>query len=541
MKFKLLLSLLCAGALTAGAQGQGFKDGIEYYKADQYGNAKTILERTLNDGTTDQSLAYYYLGQIAVHDKDMSAAKSYFDKGVAANPDNGFNYVGLGTIDLKNGDPKAAKDQFDMAKSKGKKNAAILTAIARAYYNADPVAYAKEVEKFLSNAYKADKLSPAVFIMRGDMDLDRNDVGSAAANYENAIYNDPTSAEAYVKYANAYIKVNPDYAINKLKELNQKVPNSALAQRELAEKYYDNEQLTMAAQQYGDYIKNPNHFKEDEERYAQLLFFGQKYDESYDLASAILAMDPSASRMKRLLFLNRAAQERNDEALAQAQEFFAMDVTKDNNRFTANDYTTYGELLHKLGQDSLSVIQYEKAVETNPDKADLLKALSSAYSSAKNYNGALEAFQKFIDKGDYVTNDLVTLASRYQNVAATAEPGSETKANAIGKAIETINKVIERVPDNFIPVRNKARMMLVKHDNEPSEEMVAEYQKVLTMLDSDPANLQKRVDTYKEAYSQIASYYITARDNETAKTYYLKLLEMDPTNEALREYIENLK
>ncbi len=541
MKFKLLLSLFCAGVLTAGAQGQGFKDGIEYYKADQYANAKTILERTLNDGSTDKSLAYYYLGQIAVHDKDMSAAKSYFDKGVAANPDNGFNYVGLGTLDLKNGDAKAAKGQFDMAKSKAKKDAAILTAIARAYYNADPVGYAKEVEKFLNDAYKANKLSPAIFIMRGDMELDQDKVGDAAANYENAIYNDPTSAEAYVKYANAYIKVNPEFAINKLKELNEKVPNSALAQRELAEKYYDNEQLTMAAKQYGDYIKNPNHFKEDEERYAQLLFFGQNYDESYNLASSILAQDPNASRMKRLLFLNRAAQERNEEALAQAKEFFAMDVTKDNNRFTANDYTTYGELLHKLGQDSLSVIQYEKAVEANPEKADLLKSLSSAYSSAKNYDGALEAFKRFIDNGDYVTNDLVTLASRYQNVAATAEPGSDKKTEAIGKAIETIDMVIAKVPDNFIPVRNRARMMLVKHDNQPSEEMVAEYQKVLTMLDADPANLQKRVNDYKEAYSQIASYYISTRDNETAKTYYLKLLELDPTNDALREYIDNLK
>lgn len=541
MKFKLLLSLLCAGVLTAGAQGQGFKDGIEYYKADQYGNAKTILERTLNDASTDQSQAYYYLGQIAVHDKNMTAAKTYFDKGIAANPENGFNYVGLGIVDLNNGDPKAAKSQFDMAKSKAKKNAELLTAIARAYYNADPVVYAKDVEKFLNDAYKANKLSPAVFIMRGDMELDQDKVGDAAANYENAIYNDPTSAEAYVKYANAYIKVNPEFAINKLKELNAKVPNSALAQRELAEKYYDNEQLTMAAKQYGDYIKNPNHFKEDEERYAQLLFFGQNYDESYDLAASILAEDPTASRMKRLLFLNRAAQERNDEALAQAQEFFAMDVTKDNNRFTANDYTTYGELLHKLGQDSLSVIQYEKAVEVNPDKADLLKSLSSAYSAAKNYEGALDAFKRFIEKGDYVTNDLVTLASRYQNVAATAEPGSDKKAEAIGKAIETIDMVIAKVPDSHIPVRNKARMMLVKHDNQPSEEMVAEYQKMLTMLDGDEANLQKRVNDYKEAYSQIASFYISARDNETAKTFYLKLLELDPTNDALREYIDNLK
>ena len=54
-----------------------------------------------------------------------------------------------------------------------------------------------------------------------------------------------------MKYANLYNKVNPDFAINKLIELNQKLPTSALAQRELAEKYYDGGKFTPAAEQYG--------------------------------------------------------------------------------------------------------------------------------------------------------------------------------------------------------------------------------------------------------------------------------------------------
>ena len=52
MKIKLFLSLALATGLMASAQTQGYKDGIEYYKAGQYDNARTILERTLSDAAT---------------------------------------------------------------------------------------------------------------------------------------------------------------------------------------------------------------------------------------------------------------------------------------------------------------------------------------------------------------------------------------------------------------------------------------------------------------------------------------------------------
>ena len=88
MRIKLFLSLLLAGGLVAAAQHQGYKDGIEYYKAGQYDNAKTILDRTINDANTNKSLANYYLGQIALANGDKAQAKTYFEKGKSIDAAN---------------------------------------------------------------------------------------------------------------------------------------------------------------------------------------------------------------------------------------------------------------------------------------------------------------------------------------------------------------------------------------------------------------------------------------------------------------------
>ena len=105
MKIKFLLSLFLGSALSMSAQA--YLDGVEYYRADQFYNSKTILERTLNDADTDKATAYYYLGQVALKYNEADKAQDYFNKGVAANPENPYNYVGLATIALKNGDKKS--------------------------------------------------------------------------------------------------------------------------------------------------------------------------------------------------------------------------------------------------------------------------------------------------------------------------------------------------------------------------------------------------------------------------------------------------
>lgn len=244
-------------------------------------------------------------------------------------------------------------------------------------------------------------------------------------------------------------------------------------------------------------------------------------------------------QLMRIIFLDKKDLKDYPGAETAAEKFFALNLP--GLKYSSNDYSSYAEVLQELGKDSLAVPALEKALELNPDKTDIYKALSSAYSGAKNYDKALEVYKAFIDRGDYVTNDLVTLANRYQNVAATSEPGSQKKIDAINNAIATVDQIIEKVPENPIPYRNKARMMLVKHDNQPSAEQRDAYLKVVEILDLDPSNKEKRTDMYNEAYSQIASFYISEKDIPMAKTYYEKVLELDPTNEALRDYISKMK
>ena len=70
------------------------------------------------------------------------------------------------------------------------------------------------------------------------------------------------ATEAYVKYANLFTMVNPDYAIKMLSNLLANTPDSALGQRELANAYYNNKDFKSAAAEYGKYVQNPKPLQE---------------------------------------------------------------------------------------------------------------------------------------------------------------------------------------------------------------------------------------------------------------------------------------
>ena len=528
MKIKFLLSLLVASALTAGAQSQGYKDGIEFYKAGQYDNAKTILNRTINEPSTDQSLAYYYLGQVDLAQNDKAAAKAAFEKGVSLNPECGYNYVGLGALDLLAGNTSAAQDNFKKAQGLAKKDAELTTAIARAYYNADPVKYAKEIDKNIAKARKDSKLKePAIYILEGDIKYDAQDFGGAAAQYEQAITFDPKNPEGYVKYANAYFRVNPKFSIEKLEQLNTELPTSALAQRELAEKYYEANYWNKAADLYGKYIQNPNHFPEDKARYSVLLYYGKKYDESLAVANEILAQDPTNFLMQRLRFLNLADLKNYTAADQAAKDFFTKNVGK---TFTTNDFTTYADVLQNLGQDSLAVVQYELAVANDPDNADLLNEISTVYTKAKQYPKAADAYALYLSKiEEPSSNDLYAAAGRYLNAAATAGDNAELRAETATKGLEYIGKAIAEAQPNALLYQRKARLHIAGNNNQPNQESVDSYALMTELLDKEPANMDptnkdNKLNMYKEAYQFSYVFYgNVAHDKDKAAEIAEKL------------------
>lgn len=87
---------------------------------------------------------------------------------------------------------------------------------------------------------------------------------------------------------------------------------------------------------------------------------------------------------------------------------------------------------------------------------------------------------------------------------------------------------------------HKAKVLQVSEVDKKEGKAVDTYKKVLELLDQDPANLADRKDDYILAYNYLANYYFATGDKETMKGYYIKWLEADPGNDALRKYVEGL-
>ncbi len=529
MKIKFLLSLFVAGTLAVGAQTQGYKDGIEYYKAGQHDNARTILERTINDPATDRSLANYYLGQVALVQGDKAQARTYFDAGLAADAECPFNYVGLGALVLQEGNDEAAKEQFKQAQKFGKKNAEVSVSIARAYYNADPVKYDRDITKALEKARKDSKnADPSIYVLEGDMLAAAENFGDAAARYEMAITYDPNNPEGYVKFANAYFNVNKDFGINKLQEFLNAHPESAMAQRELAEKLFLADRWKAASELYGKYIQNPNHFPEDKARYAVLLYWGEDYPASLAIADEILASDPSNFLMQRVRFLDQTAMGQFQAAVENAEKFFASNPEAN---FTIKDYTTYADALSGIGQDSLAVVQYELAASKYPENGDLLKNLSTVYSRNRQYDKSAEAYDAYLKLQENPSlTDLYGMSGRYLNAAVYAD--SIRAKELAGRGIEYVNQVIDRAADvSPMMYQRLARLYVAANGKRPDADAIAAYDKMLQLLDQNPDNLNpanpnNALDEYSEAYAFEQAYASITGNQEGVEHWGKKYQEI---------------
>ncbi|MCH5219496.1 MAG: tetratricopeptide repeat protein [Muribaculaceae bacterium] len=528
MKFHYLVALMLGASLTAMAEG--YTDGIEYYKAGQYDNAITVLNKNMNAAGTDKALANYYLGQAYLNKGDKAKAKEYFNAGIAADANCGYNYVGLGALDLLNKNKNAAEENFKKAQNLAKKNSEITVDIARAYYNADPTGYEKEIDKYIAKARKDSKNhEPEIYIFEGDRLYKNRNYNDAAAQYEQAINFDSDNPAAYVKYANTYFYVVPEYAIQRLEELLQKQPNSALAQRELAEKYFDNGKIGRATSQYGKYMSNPNHFPEDKARYVVLLFANKQYDDAIKTANEVLNESPNDLTLDRIIYRSLNELGRDEEALATAEKFFTNKEYA--GRYNAGDYVAYSQMLAKADQ-------FEKALEilnqgraNLPTETSILQQLVNIQSKANRNIDAFESYLQYMGMlenpadQDFNTGSGLALSAI---VEAKEDEALRNKYAAIG--LEYVDKILDPNAPNANLLLRKVQILLNRNNGVVDEDSEAAILKLMEVLDANPENANPQnpsnsLNVYRILYNQLVSYYDRTGNEEAGAAAKAKLQE----------------
>lgn len=544
MKIKLFLSLCLAGAsLTAAAQG--YKDGIEYYKADQFDNAKELLLRNIDNADTDKAASFYYLGCIAMQEGKTSEAAKYFSDGVSANQEYAYNYIGLGLIDLLNKDEKAAEKKFKQAEKLVKKDASIHIAIARAYYIADPVLYAKDIEKRIEKARRTNMQEADIYMFEGDIAADNKDWGKAAGRYEMATTYEADATEGYVKGANMYFQINPAYSIQLLQKLLSLNPTSALGQRELANKYYENGNYKEAAIEYGKYVQNPNHFKQDEDRYAFLLFYGGDFKQGYEFASALLEENSENFTARRFQFMNAAQlPELKQQLLPMADALYA--AHNDKNKFAAIDYTLISEEYKENGRvdDAIKVLQ--EAIVMIPNEPNFRKQLAMTYLEKEDWANVVDAYKGYVENKDEPSSSDIYQLARFCYYGAIG-----LKATDAAKSTELFNdatKIATQFTQDYptshlgFKMLGDIKIQLVDAEDKSAINTAAlnDYLKAIEILETTD-QVKKQSKDASALYSYIGNYYLLeVKDIEKAKVYYHKMLDLNPNDASLREYIESL-
>lgn len=542
MKFKGILTFCLAGvALTATAQTH--VEGAEYYNADQFENAKELLLRSLNNPGTDKAVSDYYLGLVSIDENNTAQARKYFQDGIAANPEYAYNYVGLGRLLLKEGDKKGAEESFKQAEKLAKKDAALHVAIARAYDSVDPVLYAKQITNKIEKARKTNANSPEVYIFEGDQLKEQKKFGEAGAKYEMAANTDNNATQAYVKYANLFTMVNPEYAITMLNKLLEVNPQSALGQRELAIAYYNGKDYANAAKEYGKYVQNPSHFKQDENRYAFLLFYGGDYQKGYDYATKLLSEDPGNFTAQRYQFMNAAQiPAMSDKLLPMAEALLAAHRAKPaDNKFAAIDYTLIADELSKAKRADEAISVIEEGIKEMPDNAAFNKDLAMKYVDAGNITGAAKAYEGYLAKVEKPSyNDYVQQAT-FSFYAAVENKENQPVADKFFADTEKYaGLAAEILPDNYKPVKFLGDIAKQKATKETVESAaVPMYTKAIELLEASQDPSRYKSDA-KDMYNYMGNYYLSIKDIPQAKEYFNKYLQYDPNNDAYRKFVEGL-
>lgn len=570
-KTLLVSALLTLGAVVTPAIAQNYADGIEYYKSGQPDRAKIILERTLNDSETKQAESYYYLGEIAFP-TSKDSAMMYFEKGIAADPEFALNYIGKGKVIM--GKPaandeksvkaaiKAGEKELKAAlKIKGaKKDPAVALAYVEAYYD-NNLPYQEAVDRFYEKLL-ADYAPYYVFL--GDIEAQKEEWGEACKNYELAFqWYDTTCVEAYIKFAGIYFRINPDIAIDNVLRLLQMRPNSAIAQRELAESYYRADKFNEAVQAYETYMQNPTAFQTDRPRYAALLYYDKQYEKSLALSEELLETFPDNIMLKRLVMYNTYELKDYVSAIKAAEDLFSTP----NATFNSRDYVQYGKLLLALGQHDKAIEALEKAVEIDPTRLELYKELMTGLQKAGNYMRRAEVQDLYVKQLAAVEQDKTQdyfIAGRYYYMAAArAYQANDTTTTRIAaeKADSCFAIVVEKAPEDYRGHLWRASSTALLDPERKTGIAIPFYEKAIEVILQDLNNTETppteavanrlkkdliEAYTYMANFEYMAEYnkYLALPDDQKGTFKFTntiewcnKILKVDPNHAATKEFL----
>ena len=542
------------------ANAQSLDDAKKAINAEQYSKAKSMLKNlTVTEPTKDEN--NFYLGWVYLQQDEPDSAKLSFTKGLAINPKSALNYAGLGAVAFLDKDRATATSNFNQAITlTTKKDVEAYVYVGRSYLLVPTVnapvapADAKAAIDVLTKGLAIAPKNTDLLLARGTAYMSQLQNTEASNDFDAALEINPKLASADVaegtisKFANNYTDAEARYQAALVID-----PNFGPAYREWAETdiRWANNDASQAAkrqeavQHYQKYLSLTDMSVESEMRYADFLIIANDpadYKILQDLATNLSKSTGTNLRIYRYLAIS-AYENKDYPAGLTAMNTW---MTKaDPKRIIPGDYLYLGHLQIASNQDSIGMMNLQKAYQLDSTQSDVLAEIAKSEYTNKKYKQAGDEYALYIEKSKKTSlNDLFREGSAYYfaYVYAPAKTGDTTLLTKADSAFSKIQQkatapvAIAALYRAFVADAKDADRNNIKGIAKPFYEDFIKITTAKTALtDADKKNLAI-------AYDYLGTYYeYKVKDMAQAADNYSKALANDPTNAQALEFNKRKK
>lgn len=524
--------------LTNFAFAQTLQDGINSIDSHKYAKAKKNFEDMLAKSPSAEN--YFYLGNtyLSQSEPNFAKAQEYFNKGLAADSKSYLNKIGLATVKLGKGDKSGISEIQNIVKDSREKDDEVLFRAAEALTmyentNAPDLAISflnKAVERAQKNGVPAH-----YYYTLGDAYRLKRLPGDAMTAYDKAAVVAKNKASVYTRMGTLWM------AAQQWKLAKEKINQAITTDPTYAPAYKANANYNIVYQQNGDAAKDLLNYSKyaDEDPYTQLeiakLYFTvDEFAKSRTTLDNIFDKvdDPIKYKLRALL---QYANGNYVDADTDIDKFMG---SAEKSRILPADEGLKGLILAGLASKETDAAKKASMMSLAQQKIMLAKnakdktfdwdlelakiqgggGASASAANAGPTNPAIEALKKQNAANPQDADVLVKLGTAYQ------------EAQNWNGAILTWDKMIALAPTWAYSYYAKGVAYQQLQNNAMAE---ASYQKYIdTVLASPPADQQQpqTVQTLSYAYYLVA-FFNQENNPAKAKDYAAKAVQLNPTYE----------
>jgi tetratricopeptide (TPR) repeat protein len=410
-----------------------------------------------------------------------------------------------------------------------KKQAESYLRIAEAYINApNPNKNLDEASKLIDAAEKLDPTNPEVFLLRGDYLLEKDAVNGTPAikQYEKAATLDPKSPKAQLRIGQLWVRANNlTSGVENFQKAIDLDSTYAPAWRAKGEVLLRAKRLESSKAAFVKYLQL-NDEPGARLRYASALYLSNDFKNALAELETVRKQDSTQILLWRLL--SYCYYETGDYAHAKyaVDKYFRMTTSMPNWRIVSYDYEYRGKTTSKLGQDSLGLIDMQKAYDMDSTRRQLLFDMGGIAYKWKKYDLAANYFQKKINTGEVTASDYLNLGRAYYSMKNYAMADS------------SFGMVIQKQPSAAAGYFWRARARLAVDTVEDRAGLTKglakpDYEKhiELVMAGTAPDKVERNKKDLIESYSYLGSYHFDRKNYGCSKYYYQEIQKLDPNNE----------